>query len=969
MYVVKRNGKQQEVFFDKITNRINHLKLKEPVLLHVNAALIAQKVIIGLYEGITTSELDNIAGEIAISLTTTHPDYGTLASRIIISNLHKATSSNYEEVCDQLYNHINTKTNEHAPLLSTECYQIIKNNIEILQQAIDYSYDYSYDYFGFKTLAKSYLFKINKNIVERPQHMLMRVAVGIHKTDINSVIESYQLMAKKHFTHASPTLFNAATPTPQLASCFLLTMKDDSIEGIYETLKKTALISKHAGGIGLAVHNIRAKNSYIKSSNGEAGGLVPMLHMFDKCAKHVNQSSIRKGAFAIYVEPHHPDIESFLELKKNNGSEELRCRELFYALWISDLFMNRVQNNEKWSLFCPNECPGLENVYGEEYEKLYLKYEQQGKAKKTIMAQALWFQIINSHIETGTPYMLYKDTINKHSNQSNLGTIKSSNLCVSGDTYILTDKGQIHIKDLVNQQVNIWNGEEWSMVKMVQTGQDQELLKVTLSNGVEIKCTPYHKFPIVINNELQMIEAQNLQPLNTLLQYKLPIINNDNDYDTTTIYKDKEQAIDKRLTLQLSGIDTSIVKHNNEYKLCITNDHITVLSIEPLIQKEDTYCFNEPKKHMGMFSGVLLGQCAEIVEYTAPEEYAVCTLASIGLPTYVINGQFDHQLLYKVCYHVTGNLNKVIDNNYYPVIETQVSNLKHRPIGIGLQGMADVFLQLKLPFDSPEAKQLNVEILETMYYAACRASCDLAKKDGPYSTFANSPASKGILCPDMWNHTPTTRWDFKQLRADVVKYGLRNSLLIALMPTASTASILNNTEAAEPIMSNIYSRRVLAGEFVIVNKYLVKDLLELGLWDERMKNEIISKNGSVQGIQRIPQKIQYLYRTVWELKMKDLIDMSAARRVFVDQSESFNCFMETPNKAKLTSMHFYAWSSGLKTGQYYLRTRPAVNAIQFTVDRAMLNEKEEKKEDKKEDKKENKEEVCNMEEGCLLCGA
>lgn len=798
MYVIKRDGMKQQVFFDKITERINILTLKPPQLTCVDPILVAQKVVSGVYKGVTTRQLDNLAAETAAYMGTIHPEYETLASRIVISNMHRETFDNYGEVCDKMYNYFNKKINQQSPLLSKECYDIIKQNLDVLQSALCYDRDYNYDFFGFKTLAKSYLTRIDEEIVERPQQLLMRVAVGIHKNNIAKVLETYDLMSKKYYTHATPTLFNSGTPTPQMSSCFLLTIQSDSIDGIYSTLKQSALISKSAGGIGISIHNVRATNSYIKGTNGTSNGILPMLRVFNDTARYVDQGGgKRKGAFAMYLEPWHADIRDWLELKKSNGKEEQRCRDLFYGLWIPDLFMRRVQNDALWSLFCPNECPGLCDTWGKEFEDLYEKYEAHGRAREAIPAQSLWFQIINSQIETGTPYMLYKDACNRKSNQQHLGTIKSSNLCT------------------------------------------------------------------------------------------------------------------------------------------------------------------------------------EIIQYTSPTEISVCNLASLALPMFVIDNKFDHQLLYDITYHVTGNLNKIIDENYYPVEEARNSNMKHRPIGIGVQGLADAFLKLRYPFDSDDAKKLNTEIFETMYFAAASASCDLAREYGPYPSFEGSPASKGILSPDMWNHVPTSRWDFQKLREDIMKCGMRNSLLIAPMPTASTSRILGFNECFEPFTSNIYSRRVLAGEFVVINKYLINDLINSGLWNDNMKNEIISKGGSIQGINSIPKDIQLLYRTVWELKMKSLIDMAADRSPFIDQSQSFNAFMDVPNKAKVTSMHFYAWNKGLKTGMYYLRTRPAINATQFTVDRVRVVddgaaqftvERQRILNDKVVEVTKDAP-ICELEEGCVVCGS
>lgn len=755
MFVIKRDGRRESVKFDKITARIDKLCYGLNMQF-VETIDIAKKVIDGIFDGVTTQELDNLAAETAASLTTKHPDYATLAARIAISNLHKTTSKSFSNTMKRLYTYIDPKTGENASLISTEVYGIIKKNAALLDSSIIYDRDFSYDYFGFKTLERSYLMRLDTKVVERPQHMLMRVAVGIHKEDIKAAIETYHLLSEKWFTHATPTLFNAGTPKPQLSSCFLLTMKDDSIDGIYDTLKQCAKISQSAGGIGLSIHNVRATGSYIKGTNGVSNGIVPMLRNFDMTARYVDQGGgKRKGSFAIYLEPWHADIFDFLQMKKNHGKEELRARDLFYALWISDLFMKRVEANEDWSLFCPNEAPGLADCYGEEFEKLYEKYEKEGKARKTVKAQELWFEVLESQIETGTPYMLFKDAANKKSNQKNLGTIKSSNLCT------------------------------------------------------------------------------------------------------------------------------------------------------------------------------------EIIEYTAPDEVAVCNLASISLPKFVTeDSQFDHESLYKITKVATRNLNKVIDVNYYPVPEAQNSNMRHRPIGLGVQGLADAFALLRLPFDSAEAKQLNKEIFETIYFGAMETSMEIAINEGPYETFKGSPVSKGIFQFDMWGVTPDSgRWDWTDLKQKVKKNGVRNSLLVAPMPTASTSQILGNNECFEPYTSNIYSRRVLSGEFVIVNKHLMKDLIKLGIWNGSMKNRIIEANGSVQGIAEIPDEIKALYKTVWEISQKKVLEMSADRGAYICQSQSLNVHMIDANFGKLTSMHFHAWKLGLKTGMYYLRTKAAADAIKFTVEK------------------------------------
>lgn len=758
MYVVKRDGRKEAVKFDKITARVQKLCYGLDSI-HVSPVAVAMKVIEGIYDGVTTSELDNLAAEIAATLTTKHPDYALLASRIAVSNLHKNTNKSFSKTMEQLYNYVDPKTNKKAPLLADDVYEIITANAEILDSTIIYDRDFGYDFFGFKTLEKSYLLKINGMIAERPQHMIMRVAIGIHKNDIDAAIETYNLMSERWFTHATPTLFNAGTPKPQMSSCFLLTVKEDSIEGIYDTLKNCAKISQSAGGIGLAIHNVRATGSYIRGTNGTSNGIIPMLRVFNDTARYVDQGGgKRKGSFAIYLEPWHADVFDFLDLRKNNGKEELRARDLFLALWTPDLFMKRVEENGKWTLFCPNEAPGLDNTWGKEFEELYLKYEKEGRGRKSIEARDLWNTILQSQIETGNPYMLYKDACNSKSNQQNLGTIKSSNLCT------------------------------------------------------------------------------------------------------------------------------------------------------------------------------------EIVEYTAPDEVAVCNLASIALPRFVIDGKFDHQKLFEITYVVTKNLNKIIDGNYYPVPEARKSNMRHRPIGLGVQGLADAFIMLHMPFDSPEAAQLNKDIFETIYYASLTASKDIAKVDGPYETYEGSPVSKGLLQFDMWGVTPGNRWEWDILKDEIKKYGIRNSLLMAPMPTASTSQILGNNECFEPYTSNIYTRRVLSGEFVIVNKHLLKDLVALGLWNDKMKNKIIAANGSIQNIDEVPQNIKDIYKTVWEIKQKTLLDMAADRGAYIDQSQSLNVFVENPNFAKLTSMHFYAWKKGLKTGMYYLRTKAAADAIKFTVDQQSLKE-------------------------------
>ncbi len=752
MEVVKRDGRREPVKFDKITARIEKLcySLNRN---YVDPVQIAMKVINGIYDGVSTVELDNLAAEICATLATVHPDYASLAARIAISNLQKNTVKSFSRTMKKLYEYIDPKTGENAGLISEETYQISKKYANELNSAIIYDRDFNYDYFGFKTLERSYLLRMDNHVVERPQHMIMRVAIGIHGEDLEAAIETYNLMSEKWFTHATPTLFNAGTPKPQMSSCFLISMKEDSIDGIYDTLKDCAKISQSAGGIGLAIHNVRATGSYIKGTNGYSNGIIPMLRVFNDTARYIDQGGgKRKGAFAIYLEPWHADVFDFLDLKKNHGKEESRARDLFYALWIPDLFMKRVEANDTWSLFCPHEAPGLHTTYGKEFEELYEKYEREGRHRKVVKAQDLWFKILESQIETGTPYLLYKDAANEKSNQKNLGTIQSSNLCT------------------------------------------------------------------------------------------------------------------------------------------------------------------------------------EIMEYTAADETAVCNLASIALPKFVIDGRFDHQKLFEVTKTITYNLNKIIDLNYYPIPEARNSNMRHRPIGIGVQGLADAFIMLRMPFESEEAKGLNKDIFETIYYAALTASMELAQKDGTYESYEGSPISQGIFQFDMWGVKPESgRWDWEALRSEIIKNGVRNSLLLAPMPTASTSQILGNNECFEPYTSNIYTRRVLSGEFAVVNRHLLTDLIKLGLWDDRMKNKLIAENGSVQNIAEIPQNLKDIYKTTWEIKQKSVIDLAADRGAFICQSQSLNLHVQDPTFSKLTSMHFYSWKKGLKTGMYYLRTKAAVDAIKFTV--------------------------------------
>ena len=714
---------------------------------------------------------------------------------------------------------------------------------------------------------------------------------------MDSIIETYQYMSQKYFIHATPTLFNAGTPKPQLSSCYLLAMENDSIDGIYNTLKDCALISKMAGGIGLHIHNIRATGSHIRGTNGTSNGIVPMLRVFNNTARYVDQGGGRRnGSFAIYLEPWHADIEVFLQMRKNHGDEEMKARDLFYALWIPDLFMERIKANGKWTLMCPDECPGLSDVYGPEFVALYEKYEREGKGRETVNARDLWFRVLDAQMETGTPYILYKDAANQKSNQKNLGTIKSSNLCVAPETLVLTKTGNHVIKDLCDQTVEVWNGMEWSQVEIKKTGENQRLIRVEFDNGKHIECTPYHKF-YILNSSGSVIKV-----------------------DADSLY-----------------VGTHIEPFSLSNDPTIYN--ISVTAIIETNRNDDTYCFTEPKRGRGTFNGIITGQCTEIIEYSDDKETAVCNLASLALPTYIeVNPEtqkpeFLYDKLYEMTKIVTKNLNKIIDVNFYPTEKTKRSNMRNRPIGIGIQGLADVFFLMGLPFASDEAKAINRNIFETIYYAALTASSELAEKYGPYETFAGSPASQGLLQFDLWSIDPgSSRYDWSKLKERIQKIGLRNSLLLAPMPTASTSQILGFNECIEPITSNIYSRRTLAGDFIQVNKYLMADLIRLDLWTEKIKNNIIANHGSCQQIDAIPQDLKERYKTVWEIPMRQLIDMSADRGAFICQSQSLNLWLEDPTYSNLTSMHFYSWSKGLKTGIYYLRRRAKHQAQQFTIE-------------------------------------
>ncbi len=887
--VKKRNGDLEEVSFDKVTRRIKNLC--EGLEDTVNPIMISQKVCSQIYNGVSTTELDELAAQICISLETTHLDYGKLAARIIISNNHKVTSPSFSETIYMLYHHKDVH-GKHTPLIAEDVFDIVMKNKTKLNDVINYERDYLFDYFGFKTLERAYLMRLHGKVVERIQHMWMRVSVGIHKADIKSAIQSYEMMSRKYFTHATPTLFHAGTPKNQFSSCFLMGM-EDSTAGIYKAIADMAQISAGAGGIGVSISNIRSNGSYIRGSNGKSNGIIPLCRVMNETARHINQSGKRPGSIAVYIEPHHPDILEFLELRKNTGAEHLRARDLFLAMWIPDLFMKRLlESGSMWSLMDPDECPGLNDVYGDEYETLYLKYESEKKYRKRVATVDVWNAILTSQIETGTPYISFKDHVNRKSAQMNVGVIRNSNLCVVGETKILTDQGEIEIEKIVNQKVNVWHGEGWSEVLIQKTGENQKIIKIFTKNGKMVECTEYHKFYIDEDNEKW----------------------------------NEIRAKDLKIGMKLSS-------WTDPYTKQIIQDEICGIMNEERIS--DTYCFTEPIRHTGIFNGILAGNCNEITLYSDDKEYAVCTLASVGLPMFVNEEtrEFDHEKLVEVMAVIVKNLNRVVDYNYYPTPETRRSNMKMRPLGIGIQGLSDSFMKMRIPYDSEEARVVNRQIAETMYYGALKASMEMARDEKViYERFEGSPMSKGILQFDMWGVEPSDRYDWKGLKEEIMKYGLANSTLIALMPTASTSQILGNNECFEPITSNIYTRSTIAGDFVVINKYLVKDLMERGMWNKEMKDTIIAENGSIQRIEEIPIELKNLYKTVWEIKQKVLIDLSVDRGPFVCQTQSLNLFFEEPDSKKLTSALTYGWKHGLKTGSYYIRSRPKVQAQQFTID-------------------------------------
>jgi len=1057
MKIVKRDGKLENLSFDKIRYRLRKIVNEKPVLKNIDSDVIAIETIKILKDNIKTSELDEESAKIANIFSSKHPEYKTLSSRIIISNMHKNTTECFSEMAENAYANKN-ESDEECPLISEEIINIIRENKDTLNHYINYSRDYLYDYFGYKTLEKGYLLKVylgNKQykIIERPQHLLMRVALGIHKTNINDVLQTYDLMSEHYFTHATPTLYNAGTNRPQMSSCFLLSI-EDSMKGIYKCISDCAEISKNAGGIGIAISDIRSKGSYIKGTNGRSDGIVKMLKVFNETARFANQGSKRNGSFAVYLEPWHADILEFLELRLPSGLEQDRARDLFYALWINDIFMEAVEKDSDWYLMSISRCPGLTETYGAEFNKLYAKYVEEKKYEKVVKARQIWNKILVSQIETGMPYMSYKDSVNKKSNQKNIGIIKSSNLCVAPETLVLTSKGQYKIMDLEDAEIDVWNGYEFSKTIVKKTGINEELLKVKLNNGTEIECTPQHKF---YNKNGEIIEAQFLKENTELMnEYTFPVINSnifvsytseevpinynlkgklrwfekvcDNYIKTnysniviesenkefiyntmyllntigvkciikrkgTSSYETIEENL-KEYSKEILGYDISYVLlisdketqklyelgfnpkvfnnkmvpnrlHNlAEYmEINVRGDIISVVSVVNEGRKSDTYCFTEPKRNLGMFNGILTGNCNEITLHTNKNEIAVCNIATFSLPKYLEkdskgNNVYNFQKLYDVVKIVTKNMNNIIDNNYYPTPETENSNKNNRPISLGIQGTQSLFFEMKIPYESEIAKQINKDIMETIQYAGWEASMEIAKEKGyTYKTYSGSPISEGIFQHNMWGLDESNlKWDWESLRQKIKQYGVVNSMITALPPTASTSQLLCNYESFEPQSSNMYTRSTSSGEFPIINGYLLNDLIKLNLWNDKMKDRIMYYNGSVQNIKEIPDNLKEIYKTRFEISQKTLIDYSRDRGYFVDQSQSLNIFMDQPTAEKLTSMHFYGWKQGLKTGMYYLRSKPAVNAQKFSVDKQLQLEENEKL-------------ICSIENknDCMMC--
>ena len=1018
MRIIKRDGTSQELSFDKILYRVKNLCNDESLgkLDSIDYDVITQRVIASIYDGVTSSELDEEAARICASITT-NVDYKQLSSRIIISNMHKNTPDSFSEACTLLHS---------SHVISDDHYRLVLKNKELFDSMIIHPRDYLFDYFGYKTLEKSYLLKINGKIIERPQYLYLRVAIAIHRENTDNILETYNLLSQHYYTHASPTLFNAGTKKQSLSSCFLLGT-NDSMDSIYKTISDCARISRLGGGIGVHISNIRAKGTPIKGVNGISDGIVPMLKVYNETAAYVNQGSKRKGSFAIYLEPWHAEILDFLDLKKNQGAEERRARNLFYAIWTPDYFMRQVECDGDWYLMCPNQSPGLHDVHSEEFDKMYDDYISKGLYTRKIKAREIWNKILDAQIESGVPYITYKDAANKKFNQKNLGTAKSSNLCVAPETMILTDSGYHTIKELDNKQVRVWNGEEFTNTTIVKTGENQELVKISFSNGSILECTLYHKFHILNDKgNVDIIEAKDLLEGMNLIKTSYPILDGDkrftiveeqfltrngipifsdvypniinppvnysldskikwfdsvcqhSTFNTISNYifiyikpRDVQFLQDIKYMLQTMGcnphVKTSTYSLKLDYSdietlyhLGFKSDRLTRMTTrvpKPMVRVtdvkftgiiSDTYCFKEEKRGLGIFNGVITGQCNEIILYSDDSNYAVCNLCSIALPKFVkYDNQkkpyFDFDHLHSVATSTVLAMNNVIDNNEYPTPETKKTDDKNRPLGIGVQGLVDVYIQMRFPFESKEAAQLNKEIFECLYHGLVQQSIELAKTQGPYSTFDGSPFSQGKLQFDLAKDFDNInlddyisgRYDWDTIKADIKRYGIRNSMLTALMPTASTAQIMGNSESFEVMNSCIFKRRVLSGEFVVLNKYLVKDLTELGLWNETMKNKLIIADGSIQTISEIPQSLKDLYKTAWEISMKAVINQCRDRGVFIDQTQSMNLYMANPTIKKLSSMHFYAWKNHLKTGIYYLRSKSVASSGKFSVDPEM----------------------------------
>lgn len=926
MQVIKRDGRKESVKFDKISRRVSRL-CKD--LKNVDPNVVAQKVIQGIYDGVTTKELDTLCMETAYSMSIQHPEYDKLASRLAISTLHKETDSSFSTVIQKLYGALDI-SGKKRPIVADDIAKITKKHAHIIDNAINYDRDYLFDYFGFKTLERSYLLKINywkdgileRKIVERPQHMWMRVAVGIHKNDIDAALETYNMLSTFQATHATPTLFNAGTVKNQMSSCFLISMagNQDSIDSIYETLQECALISQHSGGIGLHIHNIRSEGSPIYGTGGISNGIVPMLRVFNETARYVDQGGgKRKGSFAIYLEPWHADVFEFLDLRKNNGKEEMRARDLNLAIWTPDLFFERVEKDEQWTLMDPNKCKGLSDVHSEEFNALYTKYEKEGLGERTVKARDVWSKMLESCIETGEPYILAKDAANKKSNQKNLGTIKSSNLCVAGKTK-LTVRFSLNVNDdeyiyTIKQIIDMLDTKDEIYVKSYNLEKQRIVFSKVLNGALtrtnaevvriydKLICTPDHK---IYTKDHGYIEADELRRLS-------------------------------RNVSDASSCDFILYEDDYDWHDGSPGPYFAILhqeDIETLNETCDVYDITVEDTNNFFADGILVHNCAEIIEYSDPEKIAVCNLASISLPSCIDKKKkFNFEKLYNITAILTKNLNKVIDTEYYPLEKCKTSNFSERPIGIGVQGLASVFAMLRLSWESEEARILNKEIFETIYYAAVATSCELAKEDGAYETFKGSPASEGLLQPDLWGAEYSDRYDWAALKKNVKKYGLRNSLLLCCMPSASTSQVLGNTECIEAFTSNIFKRATLSGEFIQINKYLVEDLIALDLWNDTVRQKIIAADGSIQNIAEIPDDLKLLYKTVWEIPQRVVIDMAADRGPFICQSQSMNLYFKDANFAKLTSAFFYAWKKGLKTIVYYTRSTAAREATKFTVDR------------------------------------